>query len=69
MIGTSLNQFQIAAKLGGIGEVYPAQDARMGREVATDLSRRKHFQSHPLLGAANCTIEDLRDGKVGATNG
>src|SRR3974377_501801 len=36
MIGTSLNQYQITARLGagGMGEVYRARDTKLNRDVA-----------------------------------
>ena len=55
MIGTSLNHYEVAAKIGagGMGEVYRARDTRLGRDVAikvlptafaSDGARMKRFE-------------------------
>ena len=55
MIGTSLNHYQVTAKIGagGMGEVYRARDTRLGRDVAikvlptafaSDGARMKRFE-------------------------
>jgi serine/threonine protein kinase len=48
MIGSSLNQYHIAAKLGvgGMGEVFRARDTRLNREVAIKILP-KEFASDP----------------------
>src|SRR5215470_2703356 len=65
MIGTSLNQYQITAKLGagGMGEVFRARDTRLNREVAikilpkefaSDSDRLRRFeQESKALAALN----------------
>src|SRR6266571_1144187 len=63
MIGTSLNHFQITAKLGagGMGEVYRGHDTRLGRDVAvkvlpsefaSDGGRLKRFEQEAKTLAA-----------------
>ena len=39
MIGPTLSHFEVTAKLdeGGIGEVYRAEDRKLGREVAIKI--------------------------------
>src|SRR5437762_13083714 len=55
MIGTSLNHYEVTAKIGagGMGEVYRARDTRLGRDVAikvlpnafaSDGARMKRFE-------------------------
>ncbi len=51
MIGTSLNQYRITARLGagGMGEVFRARDTRLNRDVAVkvsanDADRRPRFE-------------------------
>ena len=40
MIGTSLNQYQITARVGagGMGEVFRARDTRLNRDVAVIIA-------------------------------
>ncbi len=63
MIGKSLNHYKILAKLGsgGMGEVFEAEDTRLGRKVAlkilpetlaTDPTRRERFQREAKAIAA-----------------
>ncbi|MGB5390194.1 MAG: serine/threonine-protein kinase, partial [Thermoanaerobaculia bacterium] len=63
MIGTTLSHFRITAKLGegGMGEVYLAEDTKLGREVAikvlpaaltADPERRLRFEREAQAAAA-----------------
>jgi Tol biopolymer transport system component/predicted Ser/Thr protein kinase len=63
MIGRSLGQYRITASIGagGMGEVYRATDARLGREIAikvlpaatsTDPVRRKRFEQEARSASA-----------------
>ncbi|MGB5752693.1 MAG: serine/threonine protein kinase, partial [Thermoanaerobaculia bacterium] len=63
MIGTTLSHFKITAKLGegGMGEVYLAEDTKLGREVAikvlpaaltADPERRLRFEREAQAAAA-----------------
>ena len=74
MIGTSLNQYQITAKLGagGMGEVFRARDTRLNREVAikvlpkdfigdADRLRRFEQESKALAGLNHPNILTIHD--------
>jgi serine/threonine protein kinase len=63
MIGTSLNHYEVTAKIGagGMGEVYRARDTRLGRDVAikvlptafaSDGARMKRFEQEARTLAA-----------------
>src|SRR4029077_1687327 len=63
MIGTKLGRYEILAKLGagGMGEVYRARDASLGRDIALkvlpvevreDLDRMRRFEQEARAASA-----------------
>src|SRR5215467_5215275 len=77
MIGTSLSQYRITAKLGagGMGEVFRARDTRLNREVAikilpkefasdSDRLRRFEQESKTLASLNHPNILTIHDAGV-----
>src|ERR1700722_7712058 len=78
--GTKLGPYKIVAPLGvgGMGEVYRARDARLGREVAlkilppeveNDASRRQRFELEARAVAALSHPNIVAVHDVGTANG
>ena len=78
MIGKTLSSFNITAKLGegGMGEVYRAEDTKLGRDVAIkvlpesvagDPERFARFEPlAPMIAAAACDVLGVERGSRNA---
>ena len=78
MVGTTISHYKILAKLGsgGMGDVYKAEDLKLGRQVAlkflashlvSDPEVRKRFEREakaaaPLNHPNICTVFEIDDG-------
>ena len=56
MIGTSLGPYKIIEQIGsgGMGDVYLAEDARLGRKVAVKVLPAEFAGIPPLRGTGSC---------------